>query len=72
MMLNPDITKQAQEVIISQKIVNHFHHSPSPPFIFNQVPVKCNTSQKCLRLHLHQKEFNNKAQKGLLVLKKSL
>lgn len=37
MMLNPDATKQTQEAVFSQKIVNPFHYTPSPLVIFNQV-----------------------------------
>ena len=36
MMFNPNITKQAQEVPFSQKIVKPFH----PPVSHNEVPVE--------------------------------
>ena len=51
MMFNPNITKQAQEVVFSQKAVRLFH----PQLHFNEVPVERSVSQKHLGLYLHQK-----------------
>ena len=50
-MFNPDLTKQAQEVIFSLKTVKPFH----PLVFFNKVPVGRSVSQKYLGLHLDQK-----------------
>ena len=74
MMFNPDLTKQAQEVIFSLKTVKPFH----PQVFFNKVPIKCSVSQKHLGLHLDQlldysKHINekiSKVQKGISVIKK--
>ena len=73
-MLNPDITKQAQEVIFSRRTVKPFH----PQVFFNEVPIERSVSQKHLSLYLDQKldfskHINEKisvAQKGILVIKK--
>ena len=51
MMFNPDLTKQAQEVIFSRKTVKPFH----PQVFLNEVPVERSHSQKHLGLHLDQK-----------------
>ena len=74
MMLNPDLTKQAQEVIFSRKTVKSFHHQ----LFLNEVPAERSVSQKHLGLHLDQKldfskqinEKISKAQKGISVIKK--
>ena len=78
MMFNPDLTKQAQEVIYSRKTVKPFH----PHVFFNEVPVKRCVSQKKKKkeigLHLNQKldfskhinETISKAQKEISVIKK--
>ena len=74
MMFNPDLTKQAQEVIFSRKTVKPFH----PQVFLNEVPVERSHSQKHLGLHLDQKldfskhinEKISKAQKGISVIKK--
>ena len=79
MMFNPDLTKQAQEVIFSRKTVKPFH----PHVFFNEVPVKRCVSQKKRKekdigLHLNQKldfskhinETISKAQKEISVIKK--
>ena len=73
MVFNPNLTKQAQEVIFSRKTVKPFH----PQVFFSEVPVQRSVSQKHLGLHLHQKldfsKFNkktSKAQKGISVIKK--
>ena len=73
-MCNPDLTKQAQEVVFSRKTVKPFHSQ----VFFNQVPVECSVSQKHLDLDLDQKfdfskninEKISKVQKGKLVIKK--
>ena len=81
MMFNPDLTKQAQEVIYSRKTVKPFH----PHVFFNEVPVQRCVSQKKKKkkkkeigLHLNQKldfskhinETISKAQKEISVIKK--
>ena len=74
MMFNPDLTKQAQEVIFYRKIVKFFYSQ----VFFNEVPVERSVSQKHLGLHLDQKldfskhinEKISKAQKGISVIKK--
>ena len=74
MMFNPNLTKQAQEVIFSRKTVKPFH----PHVFFNEVPVESSVSQKHLGLHQDQKlEFSkhinekiSKTQKGISVIKK--
>ena len=74
MMFSPDLTKQAQEVIFSRKIMKPFH----PEVFFNEVRLEHSVSQKHLGLHLDQKldfskhineEISN-AQKGLKTIKK--
>ena len=72
MLCNPDITKQAQEVIFSRKstITNH------PTVFFNEAPVAHTSCQKHLGMHLDEKlNFNNhvkekitKANKGIGVI----
>ena len=74
MLFNPDITKQAQEVIFSQKstITNH------PIVFFNEAPVAHTSCQKHLGMHLdeklnfntHVKEKITKAKKGIGVIRK--
>ena len=51
MIFNPDLTKQAQEVIFSRKTVKHFDLQ----VFFNEVPVEHSVSQKPLGLRLDQK-----------------
>ena len=74
MSFNPDISKQAQEVIFSKKNVNVSH-----PFLyFNRTPVMCCSYQKHLGVYLdkklsfhqHIKEIITKASKGIGVIKK--
>ena len=74
MIFNPDISKQAQEVIFSRKNVeiNHKHIS------FNNVPVALTNSQKHLGMHLDEKlNFNrhisekiSKANKGIGIIRR--
>ena len=53
---NPDVSKQAQEVVVSQKNYKLAH----PPVLFNNVPVKRCSIQKKLGIHLDEKlNFNN-------------
>ena len=73
-MFNPDLTKQTQEVIFSQKTVKPFHLQ----VFFNEVPLECSVFQKHLGLHLYQKldfskhhsEKISKAQKRISVINK--
>ena len=74
MMFNPDLTKQAQEVIFYRKTVKSFYSQ----VFFNEVPVERSVSQKHLGLHLDQKldfskhinEKISKVQKGISVIEK--
>ena len=51
MTFNPDVTKQAQEVIFSRKTKKLLHRCIS----FNKIPLKNSISQKHLGLTLHVK-----------------
>ena len=51
MIFNPDLTKQAQEVIFSRKTKKLLHRCIS----FNKIPLKNSISQKHLGLTLHVK-----------------
>ena len=74
MSFNPDVSKQAQEVVFSRKS----HKLAHPPVFFNNVPVKRCSIQKHLGFHLdeklnfnhHVKEKITKANKGIGVIKK--
>ena len=74
MIFNPDLSKQAQEVIFSRK-TNKISH---PATTFNTVPVAGTSCQKHLGLHLHEKlNFsqhinikNSKANKGIGIIKR--
>ena len=73
MLLNPDLTKQAQEVIFSRKNIKTDH----PLVYFNEAPVGHATCQKHLFMHLDEKlNFNHinkkiaKANKGIGVIRK--
>ena len=74
MSLNPDISKQAQEVVFSRKS----HKLAHPPVFFNNAPVKRCSIRKHLGFHLdkmlnlnhHVKEKITKANKGTGVIKK--
>ena len=76
MSFNPDVSKQAQEVIFSKKIQKLFH----PTVLFNNIPVQCSTVQKHLGVYLDEKlNFNThitekigKASKGIGVIKNYL
>ena len=73
MQLNPDITKQAIEVIFSTKYKKENHLSLS----FGEIPVRRNDSTKHLGLHLDEKlsfkkhisEAIVKAKRGVALLK---
>ncbi len=73
MKFNPDITKQATEVIFSQKYKKPNH----PPLVFNGIPVAREISTKHLGMvlddHLslrkHVKEAIEKANKGVGLMK---
>ena len=66
MLFNPDVTKQAQEVIFSHKIKKTDH----PVVYFNKAPVAKASCQKHLGMHLderlnfntHVKRENSKSQ----------
>ena len=74
MLFNPDITKQAQEVIFSRKHIKNDH----PIVYFNEAPVAHTTCQKHLGMHLDKKlNFNHhleekiaKANKGIGLIRK--
>ena len=74
MIFNPDLSKQAQEVIFSRK-TNKINH---PTITFNTVPVFCAPCQKHLGLYLNEKlNFNHhinvkisKANKGIGIIKR--
>ena len=74
MSVNPDVSKQAQEVVFSRKS----HILAHPPVLFKNVPVKKCSIQKHLGIHLdeklnfnhHVKEKITKANKGIGVIKK--
>ena len=56
MLFNPDLTKQAQEVIFSRKNIKTDH----PIVYFNEAPVAHTTYQKHLGMHLDEKlNFNH-------------
>ena len=55
MSFNPDVSKQAQEVIFSKKTQKLFH----PTVLFNNIPVQHSTFQKHLGVYLDEKpNFN--------------
>ena len=74
MLFNPDITKQAQEVIFSRKNTKNDH----PIVYFNETPVKHTTCQKHLGMYLDEKfHFNHhvkekiaKSNKGMEQIRK--
>ena len=74
MAFNPDLSKQAQEVIFSRKTIKISH----PSLAFNTVPVARTTCQKQLGLYLDEKlSFSDhinakisKANKGIGIIKK--
>ena len=73
MPFNPDLNKQAQEVIFSKKMIKSSH----PKISFNNVPVSRASFQKHLGIYLDEKpKFNHhikekftKAMKGIGVIK---
>ena len=74
MIFNPDITKQAKEVIFSRKNTKIDH----PTVFFNEVPVAHTPCQKHLGMHsdeklnfqTHIKEKIAKANKGIGIIRK--
>ena len=74
MSFNPDPSKQAQEVIFSQK-VSKVHH---PLLLFNNSTIQQKSSQKHLGIHLdeeltfkhHNNENINKVNKGTGIIRK--
>ena len=74
MSFNPDLNKQAQEVIFSRKLNKPSH----PKIVFNSAPVVCTDWQKhlgmyldkALNFNLHIKEKMSKAMKGIGVIQK--
>ena len=74
MSFNPDLNKQAQEVIFSRKLNKPSH----PKIVFNSAPVVCADWQKhlgmyldkALNFNLHIKEKMSKAMKGIGVIQK--
>ena len=73
MKFNPDITKQAIEVIFSNK----YHKNEHPPLFFNEIPVARKEWTKHIGVFLdekltfkkHVQESIIKANKGLSLLK---
>ena len=69
MSFNPDLSKQAQEVIFSRKLNKPSHQK----IVFNSAPVVCTDWQKhlgmyldkALNFNLHIKEKMSKAMKGI-------
>ena len=70
---NPDLDKQAQEVVFSRKLTKSSH----PKKIFNNAPVVCASWQKhigmfldeCLNFSYHIKEKISKAMKGIGIIR---
>ena len=74
MIFNPDLSKQAQEVIFSRKIKKLLH----PTLLFNNIPLNNSLFQKHLGLTLdiklniseHKKSITRKASKTMGLLSK--
>ena len=74
MSFNPDVSKQAQQVIFLKKQAKSVH----PDLVFNNMPVHQTHYQKCLGVYLdmklnfklHIKEKISKAVKGICIIKK--
>ena len=74
MSFNPDLNRQAQEVVFSRKLNKSSH----PKMFFNNSPVVCASWQKHLGMFLedslnfsyHIKEKMSKAMKGIGIIKK--
>ena len=61
MSFNPDVSKQAQEIIFSKKSQKLFH----PAVLFNSIPVQRSTVQKHLGVYLDEKfEYSFTEKKG--------
>ena len=65
MQFNPDINKQAVQVIFSQKRNKSIH----PPLFFNEVPVVTKDEQKHLGMILDSFEGEDSARKGIGVIR---
>ena len=61
MSFNPDLNKQAQEVIFSRKMTK----LPHPQISFNNVSVSCWSFQKHLGIYLDEKLNNKKMAKAM-------
>ena len=78
MSLNPDLSKQAQEVMFSQKKLSQKLPVYHPVVTFNNSPVAGTPCQKHLGLYLHEKlsfshhirERKYKACKGIGIIRK--
>ena len=74
MSCNPNVSKQAEEVIFSKRAQKLFH----PSVLFNNIPVQRSTVQMHLGVYLNEKvifdthitEKIGKASKGIGVIKK--
>ena len=74
MSFNPDVSKQAQEVIFSRKQAKLVH----PDLVFNNIPVHQTHCEKRLRVYLdmklnfklHIKEKISKAMNGIRIINK--
>ena len=74
MSFNPDVSKQAQEVIFSRKQAKSVH----PDLVFNNTPIHQTHCQKHLGVYLdmklnfklHIKQKSSKAMKGIGIIKK--
>lgn len=75
MTFNPDVKKQAQEVIFSSKSIKTNH----PPVFFNDIPVGLTDFQKHLGMHVDNqlnfsqhiiKEKGSKENKGIGIIRK--
>ena len=70
MSFNPDLNKQAQEVIFSRKLNKSSH----PKIFFNNAPVVCANLgmflNESVNFSYHIKEKMSKAMKGIDIIKK--
>ena len=62
MSFNPDLNKQAQEVIFSRKLTKFYH----PKIFFNNAPVFCANWQQHLGMHLDETFNFNLHIKGIV------
>ena len=76
MFINPDLNKQAQEVVFSRKLNKSSH----PKIFLNNAPVVCDSWQKHVGMFLdeslnfsyHIKEKMSKAMKSIGIIKASV